>query len=361
MPTYCSFLIFAPKHVTLLEGICAKANWQISFIDDPSDRFRFDDFGGYSQSSRPDSKALIGQLSADSKLGKLLLIRPSDKDADNILQLVGAICTCLNGLPFTSTPLPSSCYELPHKASERQNIFEHVFRTTGYFESFFHWQELPVALALATKVWRCRSTIYAIHKLAQSIEIESISPWSTSPRFGQVFSKHSQLYSSHVQTSKAINLAYSAIEELQLDVRSSSNKPRWLNNKQFKWNPIVLKDIESRLIEKNIDPTLKINWISRGPKSEPVIETPNAFNPPYSDGKLIRDVQLSLPNAIHSCSYIRNFLTAHAFGKDSHLLGPYEVFNVQNVARTLILKTSGFWNIWTRDIENPASGSTSNN
>jgi hypothetical protein len=48
---------------------------------------------------------------------------------------------------------------------------------------------------------------------------------------------------------------------------------------------------------------------------------------------------------------LRNFITAHAFGAKSRRLGPYEVYNTQQVARLLILSTLGFWKVRTRDLE----------
>ncbi len=70
----------------------------------------------------------------------------------------------------------------------------------------------------------------------------------------------------------------------------------------------------------------------------------------HSDGHKVRDVTVSLPDAIHACSYLRNFMTAHAFSSNTPRLGPYEVFNVQSVARRLILSNCKLWNVWTDDL-----------
>ncbi len=73
------------------------------------------------------------------------------------------------------------------------------------------------------------------------------------PKHGQVFQKHSPDFSAHVGTSIAINLAYSAIQELGLDVRSSSKNPRWLDKKRFVWNPDVLEDLNESIEQLQAD------------------------------------------------------------------------------------------------------------
>lgn len=54
-------------------------------------------------------------------------------------------------------------------------------------------------------------------------------------------------------------------------------------------------------------------------------------------GGLVRDVEYTFPDAIHACSWLRNSKTAHAFATETSLIGPYEVYNVQQVVRSLIL------------------------
>ena len=181
-----------------------------------------------------------------------------------------------------------------------------------------------------------------------SYETEAISPWSTHPRYGQIFDKHSGEFSDHVRSSVAVNLAFSAIEELNLEVRSSREKPRWLD-KEYTWNPSVLMDLRSRLEEAGINPDATVDWILRGEKNELAIQPIRDRPSRYSDGLAVRDIELSLPDAIHACSYLRNYVTAHAFGRDTPLLGPYEVYNVQQVARLLVLWRCGLRDAPTDD------------
>jgi len=180
---------------------------------------------------------------------------------------------------------------------------------------------------------------------------ESVSPNSMHPRFKQIFEKHSSDYSSHVGTSVAINLAYSAIQELGLDVRASSKNRRWSDNEKFVWNPDVLEKLQTRLKDAGIDPDGTIDWIVRGERSEVEVHPFRDSLAVHSDGGEVRDIKLSLPDAINRCEHLRNSMTAHAFSSSTPLLGPYEVYNTQKVARFLTLSKCGLWNIWTDDLK----------
>ena len=70
----------------------------------------------------------------------------------------------------------------------------------------------------------------------------------------------------------------------------------------------------------------------------------------YSDGVEVRDRKVSLPDAINFCEFLRNTMTAHAFSSKTQRLGPYEVYNVQQVARFLILSKCNLWNTWTEEL-----------
>ncbi len=242
MPTYCSFLVFHPDDADLVLAICEEVGWLAELIDDPSGRYRFAGKALF-ESLHPETCARTDEIREGEELGKLLLLEGDYADIDNTVLLIFAAILILEGFPNKYNP-PSGCFELADDAQKREEIFENVFRKKGYFEKFTHRDVMPTALALAAKAWTDRSTIYAIHKLADSIITESVSPWSMHPSQGQTFEKHSPSHASHVGTSTAINLAYSAIQELGLDVKSGPKKPRWLDKDSFEWNPKVLSDLE---------------------------------------------------------------------------------------------------------------------
>lgn len=347
MPSFCSFFVFAPTQTELVESLCRRAGWKVNFIPDPSKRFKFFN-NGHAEISQPGTVVEFGSLRQGESHGQLLMVEAERTEANNIIQLIRAADVIIEGFPDQKYGNPS-VFEIPHDEAEQVSIFENLLRTTGFFEFFSFKMERPVSVALAACAWLDRRTVYALHKLAKSYEIEAITPRSAHPRYGQIFEKYSGEFSDHVRSSMAINLAFSAIEELNLQINSSREKPRWLD-KEYTWNPLVLMDIASRLEKAGIDPDQTVDWIVRGDETELAIQPARDQFSAYGDGQTVRDIELSLPDAIHACSYLRNFMTAHAFGKETPRLGPYEVYNVQQVARFLALSKCGLLNVWTDDL-----------
>jgi hypothetical protein len=157
-------------------------------------------------------------------------------------------------------------------------------------------------------------------------------------------------FASHVGTSVAINLAYSTIEELGLGVGASGERPRSLSKETFEWNPEVLEPFKKRLKASGVDPDRTIDWVSRGDRSEVAIYAMLDSPSDYSDGELVRDRKVALPDAINFCEYLRNQMTAHVFSSSTPRLGPYEVYNTQQVARFLTLSKCGLFNVWTEGL-----------
>jgi hypothetical protein len=278
----------------------------------------------------------------------LLLLETEQAEAANIIQLVCAANIILEGFPVFKNP-PTSGFELSDDEADREITFENVFQSDGFFQLFTYRHTLPVAVAVAAAAWENNRLVYAIHKLAKSYETECVTPWSMHPRNGQVFEKHTENFASHVGTSVAINLAYSAIEELDLGVKASRENPRNIKGTPH-WEPEFLKKFKERLHKARINPERTIDWVTRGDQSEvPVYEMLNQLSE-YSDGAEVRDRQISLPDAINFSEYLRNKMTAHAFSSETNRLGPYEVYNVQQVARFLILSKCNLWNTWTEEL-----------
>ncbi|RWK65607.1 hypothetical protein [Mesorhizobium sp.] len=347
VPSFCSFLVFEPSQTELVMSLCRGTGWNVRFIPDPSKRYKFHK-SGHSEVAQPRALADFGSLGEGETHGQLLVVEAERTEANNIIQLIRAANVVVEGFPDQKYGNPSG-FGIPDDASEQSSIFKDIFQTNGFFELFSFKMERPVAVAMAVNAWSDRRIVYAIHKLSKSYETEAITPWSAHPRYGQIFEKHSGEFSDHVRSSIAINLAFSAIEEMNLQVNSSREKPRWLDDK-YTWNPIVLKDIKSRLEKVGINPERTVDWVVRGDETELTIQPARDRFSDYGDGQKVRDIEFPLPDAIHACSYLRNFMTAHAFGKETQRLGPYEVYNVQQVARFLILSICGLFNVWTRNL-----------
>lgn len=347
VPSFCSFLVFEPSQTELVMSLCRGIGWNVRFIPDPSKRYKFHK-SGHSETMQPGALADFSSLGEGESRGQLLVVEAERTEANNIIQLIRAANVVVEGFPDQKYGNPSG-FEMPDDGSEQASISKNIFQTPGFFEFFSFKMERPVAVAMAVDAWSDRRIVYAIHKLSKSYETEAITPWSAHPRYGQIFEKHSGEFLDHVRSSIAINLAFSAIEEMNLQVNSSREQPRWLD-KEYTWNPSVLKDITSRLEKAGINPEKRVDWVVRGDETELAIQPARDRFSAYSDGQIVRDIELSLPDAIHACSYLRNFMTAHAFGKETPRVGPYEVYNVQQVARFLSLSICGLFNVWTGNL-----------
>jgi hypothetical protein len=348
MPSFCSFLVFKPNEIDLIHSICARANWSTQDILDPSSKYRFTE-RGMSEISQASALSDYGLLREGEEYGRLLVFETEQEEADNIIQLICAANLILEAFPDRHNP-PSHGFPISDDPTKREEIFELVFRTNGYFQKFTHRETLPVAVAVAARAWGNMKLVYAIHKLALSFMTESVTPHSMHPRNGQIFEKHTSDFASHVGTSVAINLAYSTIEELGLGVGASGERPRSLSTETFEWNPEVLEPFKKRLKASGVDPDRTIDWVSRGDKSEVAIYAMLDSPSDYSDGELVRDRKVALPDAINFCEYLRNQMTAHVFSSSTPRLGPYEVYNTQQVARFLTLSKCGLFNVWTEGL-----------
>ncbi|NUH65473.1 hypothetical protein HTT03_09260 [Sulfitobacter sp. S0837] len=347
MPEFCSFLVFRPNEIELIHKMCAEAGWRSRDIEDPSTRYRFTENtrSQLAQASALEDIEIVG----GQQYGRLLVLDCEEEEADNISQLIWAANLIVEGFPPEQSP-PSCAFPLSDDGIKRREVFQYVFRTNGYFQRFIHRETMPVAVAVAVRAWPDRKLIYAIHKLAQSYQTESVTPGSMHPRNGRIFEKHTNDFQSHVGTSIAINLAYSAIEELGFAIGAHTNKPRSLSKNDFIWNPEVLEPLRERLDRAGIDPDRTVDWVARGDKTE--VEIYEMLDEPteYADGQEVRDRRVKLYDAINFCEYLRNRMTAHAFSGNTARLGPYEVYNTQQVARFLILAKSELWGVWLEDL-----------
>jgi hypothetical protein len=91
---------------------------------------------------------------------------------------------------------------------------------------------------------------------------------------------------------------------------------------------------------------MTFDWIFRGEKSN----VENDLTPYFGIDSLwcdfgdeVRDKTLTFPEAIHNASYLRNFIASHKFNKLTQYINPYDVFNVQSLARKLFLEKTKFW------------------
>jgi hypothetical protein len=219
--------------------------------------------------------------------------------------------------------------------------------TTTHTKSYMSKSGLLDACDLANRASRKRSSSYALHKLALSYQSSSpqmmdLHPGQSPRQFGV---QTDPIY--HVYLANAVTLAYSAIEELGLEIRSNSKNPSKMPDGT--WNPVVKADLEKRLRTSGIDISKTHIWTLRGPQTriERKRPPPSAGKPSWSGGN-VRDVNVRLIDALALASRLRSGTTTHRFSDTARSLTVYDAHNVQSLARHLIMEKFGFWQLRTK-------------
>jgi hypothetical protein len=199
------------------------------------------------------------------------------------------------------------------------------------------------ACVLASRAGRSRRLQYALHRL--TLSYRSISPhWidldpSHSPR---KFGVHGDPM-IHVYIANAITLAYSAIEDMGLEVRSHGRPSKMHDGT---WNTPIREDLESRLRKSKINLSEREIWTMRGPRTgiERRKKPPAVKKASWSRGGT-RDVELELIDAIALASWLRDKVGAHGLPSYAASLTVYDAHNAQSVARRLLMESVGLWAI----------------
>jgi hypothetical protein len=146
----------------------------------------------------------------------------------------------------------------------------------------------------------------------------------------------------HVAHASAVTLAYSAIEELQLEPRPFGNRP--VKNADGAWDPEAFENLHARLKEAQIDVRDPLPWTMRGSSTRihRSKRAPSGNKQPWSGG-IVRDTSISVQDALIAVSWLRSKCTTHRFGRETASITMFDVHNVQQLARRLILETVGLW------------------
>ena len=199
---------------------------------------------------------------------------------------------------------------------------------------------IPLACSVAAKASRRRKWVYAVAKYKFSLSLYSVhcvdlEPWKA-PHL-----RVSSFPGDHVVFSHAIISAYSVVEDLKLAVNASFKAPSRINKQ---WNPVVKKDLEERLTKAGINIGETILWTVRGPKRkiEKRRALPDGTKAPWS-AWIVRDSEIPVIDAIAYAEWLRSCVASHGVKDLTGVLSPYDVTNVQHLARRLLLETLGFW------------------
>jgi len=338
---YATYHIFNTCKAQLVCEIKIDGKFYFDYREDPS-FMNWVDKEGYAVSSyqiKPGEKDINNMLLSNYKRAYELIIYGQNEDvARDVSNLVHG--GRLLGYPsLYEHPSPKYTIDL-----DNDYIFYERYKQNSICENMIF------ACIVAARTWKNQNLIYCIEKYRFSLGLDSFSPLSSSPSYGQVFSIEDRGYSYHVTAGYAFLSAYSIIEELGLDIRSSPKKPRFLDNNE--WNPVVKNDLLQRLSKIGIFESDTVVWLIRGDLSELYknIKPELGINSKWNDGEEIHDQEMYIYEAIHYCSYIRNFFVAHKFDEVICHINPYDIHNVQMLARRLILGKLGLWRF---DEKNP--------
>jgi hypothetical protein len=209
-----------------------------------------------------------------------------------------------------------------------------------------HWATsgFPLACRIAVRVSYSLRLEYALAKFKLSSETASFGWIDLDPCHSETIPRWHRA-EDHVRLATAIVLAYSVLEELELEVRASARNP---SSVKGQWNPVVKRELEDRLEQAGIDLSDPVVWSVRGGKSRLEAERPQhlyatSTRTPWTRWD-IRDRHVEVVDAIGHASFLRSKVSSHRL-KPSwvRMLSAYDVANVQHLARRLFLETLGYW------------------
>lgn len=197
------------------------------------------------------------------------------------------------------------------------------------------------ACVLASRASGRRRLQYALHRLHLSYRSVSphwidLDPHQSPRRFGVTNDTI-----IHVYIANAITLAYSAIEDLEMEVRSRGQPSKMPDGS---WNLTVREDLEKRLSKGGVDVREREVWTMRGPQTriERRKKPPVSKKARWARGS-VRDVEVEVIDAIALASWLRDKLGAHGLPSFAASLTAYDAHNVQSVARRLLMERLGLW------------------
>lgn len=144
--------------------------------------------------------------------GEIMIRTPNHPSAKRVFNLfVASIAVCDGDIRWLRHPLEVDRLALESEKPDRQ------FETSR--------EGLTRACQLAAKASRSLSSVYAVHKLYHSYQSCAVSWADLHPTSGKIYVVEKDPI-AHVHLANAISLAYSAIEELELEIRVPLGKSR---------------------------------------------------------------------------------------------------------------------------------------
>ena len=279
----------------------------------------------------------MGLGNGETRIAPQLFVEATSRIvAQQVCDLVVAAFCVIDGC---ATFDPGNLLALPHDLSDLEDLDEDDPR--GSHDTIGRYGVL-LASRLAAKCSRRKPLSYALFKLGLSFQTASahwidLDPGHGPKRFGVV--KDPKI---HVALANATTLAYSAIEELQLEPRPMGN--RGIKNADGTWDRDALANLNDRLVRAQIDLLEHLVWTERGrpTRIHKAPRAPEGEKQPWSRG-IVRDKSVSVQDALVIASWLRSKCTTHRFQKETESITMFDVHNVQWLARRLVMELVGLW------------------
>lgn len=332
-----TFIIMPRAIEKLVAGVGVPFHWRIAVTDDPSGRFWCDEEGRIAL--RRYGPRFPGDPSVRglNRARQIIIQARSEYVADKVVRLIRT--GALLGYPdLIRSPRVRGAYSI-------SQVDRDIQESDDFASEFKSYDLAQYGCQTAARAWGHQDLLYALEKYQFSLEQDWFTPHSADPIHRQIFPNEYREEVYHVKAAFAIVAAYSVIEELGLEPRSSAKRPRFLPANSNQWNPVVLTDLEDRLRAAGVDPDEMEIWVRRGSPTrveremQPKLGTPAKWNRQYG----VRDRRVRIPDAIHYASWLRNFIAAHKFRAITSAVSPYDVHNTQGIARRLLLHRLGLW------------------
>jgi hypothetical protein len=256
------------------------------------------------------------------------------RSAQRALNLIVAAKTLRDGDFTSGEPFTA----IPDNPNDPEDLNAFEFETgLGMSSGTFGW---GTAAAIAAKATRGRGLKFGVVKYWLSLRTCSVPAIEHHPLYGERFTVERDPF-NYTMMAQAIVAAYSAIEELGVEIRASEKNPSKIDGE---WNPRVLQDLRTRLRQAGIDEGRPLVWHLRNSPTR--IERRHA--PPRGKRAswaryAVRDREVRLVDAIHYAGLLRSRVSSHRIHELTRSLTMHDVANVQHLARRLLLESLGFW------------------
>jgi hypothetical protein len=253
----------------------------------------------------------------------LFIQSDSEDEFLRIVDLLFSSLAVISGQPYVDCP------EILNKIMNQNT--QHI---SLEFKMFLPYEILP-ACHIVKKAYNQKFLEIAVLKFniahdLYSIDIMHYDPHINEPNF-------IYLPSNQIKIATAITTLYSIFEELNINIKASSENPSTLNDGQD-WNPVVYQSLMERLSSFSINIDDRISWIFRGELNRPFKKCINVNEMcEWSNGIDIKDYNIKISDAILEVSFMRSKMASHGIANRIDMLNEKDLVNASFLARHILL------------------------